>query len=161
MLFDLRVVLAACLATVFFAAVAFGLMAGLRSPFKASPGYALNQAPLFVGPGLPRSWPLPLPEPSKPEITGTIANAPDPAPKPLKESKPAPQAGAKNQSITALIEEDDAEHAKAAKKTPPAKAAAKKRKLHQAKQAPKQPFKQTNPFSAFMNNNSKATTATP
>ncbi len=152
MLFDLRVVLAACLATVFFAAVAFGLMTGLRSsPFKASAGYALNQGPVFSGPGLPKSWPLPLPDPGKPEITGTIANAPDPRPAP-------PPAAAKNQSITALIEEDDAEHAKNAKKAPPAKAAAKKRKPHLAKQAPKQPFKQTNPFSAFMNNNSKPAT---
>lgn len=79
MLFDLRVVLAACLATVFFAVVVFGLMAGVRSsPFKASAGYALNQGPVFSGPGLPKSQtlPLPVPEPLKPEVTGSITAAP-------------------------------------------------------------------------------------
>lgn len=54
MLLDLRVVLALCLATLIFLITGFGLAAVYRTPFKASGG------PLFSGPGLPSSRPLPV-----------------------------------------------------------------------------------------------------
>src|SRR5689334_18766795 len=114
MLFDLRVVLAACLATFLFAAVGFGLLAASRSPFKASAGYAQNDGRGGLGsPGLPKSRPLPLPEAPEPETTGAIAVAPEappepPPPAPAKAAKAAKPAAPKKQSITSLIEEDKA-----------------------------------------------------
>ena len=115
MLFDLRVVLAACLATFLFAAIGLGLLVASRSPLKASSGYAANEnRGGLAGPGLPMSRPLPLPEPPEPETTGAIAEAPEPAPpepaKPEKAAKAAP--AGKKQSIKTLIEEDSAAHEK-------------------------------------------------
>jgi hypothetical protein len=161
MLFDLRVLLAACLATLIFAAAGLGLLAGLRSPFKSSSGYAAKDAPVFSGPGLPKSPQLPVAE-NKPEVTGTIQThimqAPavpmpaEPAPSASKEIKPAPQAGAKNPSIATLIEEDKQTAKPAAKAAPAKKAAVKKKPRVHAKRAPQQPLS-NNPFSAFTNNN--------
>jgi hypothetical protein len=162
MLFDLRVVLAACLATFLFAAIGFGLLAASRSPFKASAGYAQNDGRGgLAGPGLPKSRPLPLPETPEPETTGAIAEAPEaPPPEPsqsapakaAKAAKAAPLA-AKKQSITSLIEEDKAREnaAKEAKK-----AAAKKKPRH-VRHKPKQPPKPANPWSVFTNNNNTTT----
>jgi len=155
MLFDLRVVLAACLATFLFAAIGFGLLAASRSPFKASAGYAQNDGRGgLAGPGLPKSRPLPLPETPEPETTGAIAEAPPepPQPAPAKAAKAAPLA-AKKQSITSLIEEDKAREnaAKEAKK-----AAAKKKPRH-VRHKPKQPPKPANPWSVFTNNNNTTT----
>jgi len=161
MLFDLRVVLAACLATFLFAAIGFGLLAASRSPFKASAGYAQNDGRGgLAGPGLPKSRPLPLPETPEPETTGAIAEAPEappepPQPAPAKAAKAAKAAplAAKKQSITSLIEEDKAREnaAKEAKK-----AAAKKKPRH-VRHKPKQPPKPANPWSVFTNNNNTTT----
>jgi len=158
MLFDLRVVLAACLATFLFAAIGFGLLAASRSPFKASAGYAQNDGRGgLAGPGLPKSRPLPLPETPEPETTGAIAEAPPepPQPAPAKAAKAAKAAplAAKKQSITSLIEEDKAREnaAKEAKK-----AAAKKKPRH-VRHKPKQPPKPANPWSVFTNNNNTTT----
>lgn len=150
MLFDLRVVLAACLATVFFLAVGLGLLTGLRSPLKASAGYALNDGPAMDGPGLPQARHLPAPEPSKPEITGSIVS--EPAPPPPAEAAPVPARVApagKRQSITTLIEKDRAEREKAAKAAKAAKKpAAAKRRSHRAAKH-NQPARPANPFSLF------------
>jgi len=169
MLFDLRVLLAACLATLIFAAAGLGLLAGLRSPFKSSSGYAAKDAPVFSGPGLPKSPQLPVAEANKPEVTGTIQThimqtpsvpvPAEPAPKMLQEAKPAPQAGTKSPSIATLIEEDKETQAKPAAKTAAAKkAAAKKKARAHAKRAPQQPPRSSNPFSVFTNNNNTPTT---
>lgn len=70
MLFDLRVVLAACLATFIFVVAGIGLMSGSRSSFKAA-----ADGPRIAGPGLPQSMPLPLPDGSRgEEVTGTVAD---------------------------------------------------------------------------------------
>lgn len=70
MLFDLRVVLAACLATFIFVAAGIGLMSGSRLSFKAA-----ADGPRIAGPGLPQSIPLPLPDNTRSEdVTGTIAD---------------------------------------------------------------------------------------
>ncbi len=169
MLFDLRVVLAACLATLLFAAAGLGLIASSRSPFKAPPGYARNEGPGLAGPGLPQSRPLPVLEEAKPEVTGTIAEAPEapvepPAAKAAKETKreakketkSAPQLSAKKQSITSLIEEDSAQQERATKDD--AKKAAVKKKPRHVRHRPKQPPKQTNPWSVFTNNNNATAT---
>lgn len=171
MLFDLRVLLAACLATLIFAAAGLGLLAGLRSPFKSSSGYAAKDAPVFSGPGLPRSQRLPVAEANKPEVTGTIQThimqtpavpvpaEPAPATKMSQETKPAPQAGTKSPSIATLIEEDQETKAKPAAKAAPAKKAAAKPKRKpraHAKRPP--PPRSNNPFSVFTNNNNMATT---
>lgn len=169
MLFDLRVLLAACLATLIFAAAGLGLLAGLRSPFKSSSGYAAKDAPVFSGPGLPRSQRLPVAEANKPEVTGTIQThimqtpavpvPAEPAPKMSQETKPAPQAGTKSPSIATLIEEDKETRAKPAAKAAPAKKAAAKPKRKpraHAKRPP--PPRSNNPFSVFTNNNNTATT---
>jgi len=161
MLFDLRVVLAACLATFLFAAIGFGLLAASRSPFKASAGYAQNDGRGgLAGPGLPKSRPLPLPETPEPETTGAIAEAPEappepPQPAPAKAAKAAKAAplAAKKQSITSLIEEDKARE-NAAKE---AKKAAAKKKTRHVRHKPKQPPKPANPWSVFTNNNNTTT----
>jgi hypothetical protein len=165
MLFDLRVVLAACLATFLFAAVGLGLLAASRAPFKSPGAYAAKETGL-PGPGLPKSLQYPLPVAEKPEVTGTIASAPETAPAPATmpapapESKAAPQA-AREPSITSLIEQDKTlqpetpqETAKkeAAKKEA-AKKAALKKKAHHVRRLPKQPAKENPPFSLFTNNN--------
>jgi len=162
MLFDLRILLAACLATLIFAAAGLGLLAGLRSPFKSSSGYSAKDGPVFSGPGLPRSKQLPVVEANKPEVTGTIQThvmqtpavpvPAAPASKMPQETKPAPQAGAKSPSIATLIEEDQEAKAKSAAKTPAKKSAAKpKKKPHQARRPV--PPRSNNPFSIFSNNN--------
>jgi hypothetical protein len=70
MLFDLRVVLAACLATFIFVVAGIGLMSGSRSSFKAA-----ADGPRIAGPGLPQSMPLPLPDRTRgEEVTGTVAD---------------------------------------------------------------------------------------
>lgn len=168
MLFDLRVLLAACLATLIFVAAGLGLLAGLRSPFKSSSGYAAKDAPVFSGPGLPRSQRLPVAEANKPEVTGTIQThimqtpavplpAVEAAPKALKEAKPAPQAGTKSPSIATLIEEDKKTQAKPAAKAAPAKKAAAKPRKKPRAHAKRPPPRSNNPFSIFTNNNSAAT----
>lgn len=158
MLFDLRVVLAACLATFLFAAIGLGLLVASRSPLKAPAGYASNEnRGGLAGPGLPKSRPLPLPETPEPETTGAIAETPEAAPpepaKPGKAAKAAP--AGKKQSIKSLIEEDKAQQENAAKD---AKNAAAKKKPRPVRHKPKQPPKPANPWSVFTNNNN--TTAT-
>lgn len=171
MLFDLRVVLAACLATFIFVAAGLGLMSGLRSPFKAS-----AEGPRIAGPGLPQTAPLPLPEAARgEEVTGTVADqriTPEPAVPQAqeraqetvqeraqekvpekgraRETRAAPAKG-KKQTITSLIEEDSAAHP-----APAAKPKAKRRRAHprQIKQQPQS----TNPFATFMNNNRQGAT---
>jgi hypothetical protein len=167
MLFDLRVLLAACLATLIFAVAGLGLLAGLRSPFKSSTGYTAKDAPVFSGPGLPRSKQLPVAEASKPEVTGTIQThmmqtpavpvpAVEAAPKVLKEAKPVSQPKAKSPSIATLIEDDEETKTKPAVKPAPAKKAAKpKKKPHHARRAPPP---RSNPFSIFTNNNNSTAT---
>ena len=181
MLFDLRVVLAACLATFIFVAAGLGLMSGLRSPFKAS-----AEGPRIAGPGLPPAAPLPLPETARgEEVTGTVADqriTPEPAApqaqervqervqeriqetvqeKPqekepekvrARETRAAPAKG-KKQTITSLIEEDRAAHP-----APVAKPKAKRRRAHP--RPLKQQPQSTNPFSAFMNNQGATAPAT-
>jgi hypothetical protein len=159
MLFDLRVVLAACLATLFFLAVGLGLLTGLRSPLKASSGYA--RGPVIAGPGLPQERYLPVPEESKPEITGSVAEPAAPEPPAQTAPEPARAApAAKSPSITTLIEEDKASREKAAKATKPAKAApaarkktAVKRKKRPPHRAARKPPPASSPFSLFTNKN--------
>lgn len=172
MLFDLRVVLAACLATLLFMGVGLGLIVASRSPFKAPTGYARNEGPGLAGPGLPKSRPLPVLEEAKPEVTGTIAEAapepeakPEPAPlapaKTAKEKgKPGSQLSAKKQSIKALIEEDKAQQESAAPADEAAKKAEEKKKkpVRHVRHRAKQPPKQNSPFSLFTNNNTATTT---
>jgi hypothetical protein len=154
MLFDLRVVLAACLATFLFAAIGLSLLATSRSPFKTSAGYAANEGRGgLASPGLPKSRPLPLPETAEPETTGAIAEAPEAAaaPEPAKPEKAAKAAPAgKKQSIKALIEEDKAEQEKA-------KAAKPAKKKAHARHRTKKPPPQKSPFSIFTNNNTAPT----
>lgn len=155
MLFDLRVVLAACLATFLFAAIGLGLLVASRSPLKASADYAANEKRGgLAGPGLPKSRPLPLPEPPEPETTGAIAETPEaPPPEPAKPEKAAKAAPAgKKQTIKALIEEDSVEHEKEK-----AKAKAAKKKAH-AKHRAKNPPPQKSPFSIFTNTNTPSAT---
>lgn len=178
MLFDLRVVLAACLATFIFVAVGLGLMSGVRSPFKAA-----AEGPRFAGPGLPQALPLPLPDAARSEeVTGTIADLPATSPaaqiqesaqekaqgkaeqakaeehaqekaRPkARETRTAPAKGSKKQTITSLIQEDAAGQPAA-----PAKPKAKRRRAHPKA---KQPPPSTNPFTAFMNNNTNRPAAT-
>ena len=163
MLFDLRVVLAACLATFLFTAIGLGLLAVSRSPFKAPAGYAQNDGRGGLGsPGLPKSVPLPLPETPEPETTGAIAETPEAPPEPpqpasakaAKAAKTAPLA--KKQSITSLIEEDKTQRENAAKEEVK-KAAAKKKPRH-VRHKPKQPPKPASPWSVFTNNNNTTTT---
>ena len=145
MLFDLRVLLAACLATFIFAAAGLGLLAGLRSPFKPSSGYTTKDGPLIAGPGLPRSKQLPVADANKPEITGTIQThimqtpsvpvPAEPVPNALKETKPAPQAGAKSPSIATLIEEDKGNTGKPRHQGATGEAAAREEKAACARQA--------------------------
>lgn len=155
MLFDLRVVLAACLATLFFLAVGLGLLTGLRSPFKASAGYA--RAPAIAGPGLPQERYLPVPEESKPEITGSVAEPV--APEPTAQTTPEPAraaSAAKSPSITTLIEEDKASREKAAKPAKAAGAAKKKTAVKRKKpphRAARKPPPASSPFSLFTNKN--------
>jgi len=180
MLFDLRVAGAACLAVLFFVAVGLGLVA-MRSPIRAS-GYAIKDGPALAGPGLPKSQTLPLPVVENPEagsaetrsvetggreeITGSIATAPeaaDPLPRaaPLPEPRPHAKPRRKvlhpaKKTINTLIEQNAAPH-DAANVQPaahPAKAAVRKRRIRHAKQPPgKQAPQSSNPFAAFMNNN--------
>jgi hypothetical protein len=157
MLFDLRVVLAACLATFLFTAIGLGLLAASRSPFKASTGYAENDGRGGLGsPGLPKSIPLPLPETPEPETTGAIAEVPEAAPpepaKPEKAVKAAP--AGKKQSIKTLIEEDKAEQ----EKTKAAKAAKTAKKKAHVRHRSKKPPPQKSPFSIFTNNNAATPT---
>lgn len=187
MLFDLRVVLAACLATFIFVLAGITLMSGSRSSFKVA-----ADGPRIAGPGLPQSMPLPLPDETRSEdITGTVADhgaapvalkpqetapdrvrdgekAPEKAPEKAQEiarevfqekaqEKAQPQekasetraAPAKDkQTITSLIEQDAADHPKAAAKPKP-----KRRRVHPKQVKKQQPAPSTNPFAAFMNNN--------
>jgi hypothetical protein len=165
MLFDLRVVLAACLATFLFVAIGLGLLAASHSPFKPPKGYARNDSAALAGPGLPKSRRLPVLEEAKPEdVTGSITEAtvaPEPAPAPAQvptppvppkhahPARPAPQLSAKKPAptIESLIEQDHKAKAKAVKKKP-------RHVRHRAKKPPPQ----TNPWSIFTNNNN--TTAT-
>jgi hypothetical protein len=171
MLFDLRVVLAACLTTLLFVAAGVGLIASSRSPFKVPAGYARNEGPGLAGPGLPKSRPLPVLEEAKPEVTGTIAEAaPEPEAKPepallaparaaKEKGKPGSQLSAKKQSIKALIEEDKAQQESAAPANEAAKKAEEKKKpVRHVRHRAKQPPKQNNPFSLFTNNNTATTT---
>jgi hypothetical protein len=157
MLFDLRVVLAACLATLLFLTAGLGLLAGLRSPLKASAGYA--QGPMIAGPGLPQERYWPVPQESKPEVTGSIAEPVAPEPPAQTAPEPARAApAAKSPSITTLIEEDKASREKAAKAASAAKkkAAVKKKKPHRAARKPQKP-PASNPFSLFTSNRNTAT----
>jgi hypothetical protein len=116
MLFDLRVVLAACLATFLFVAIGLGLLAASHSPFKPPKGYARNDGAALAGPGLPKSRRLPVLEEAKSEdVTGSIAETtvapelvptPPVPPKHARPARPAPQLSAKKPapSIATLIE---------------------------------------------------------
>jgi hypothetical protein len=166
MLFDLRVVLAACLATFLFVAIGLGLLASSRSPFKPPKGYASNEGPALAGPGLPKSRQLPVLEEAKPEdVTGSIAEAvapepapPQPVPTPpvpprhARPAKPAPQLSAKKPAptIETLIEQDE-------KVKPKAKPV--KKKLRHVRHRAKKPPPTTNPWSIFTNNNNNANAA--
>lgn len=158
MLFDLRVVLAACLATFLFAAIGLGLLAASRSPFKPPKGYARNEGAALAGPGLPKSRRLPVLEEAAPDdMTGSITEAtaaPEPVPTPpvppkqARPARPAPQLSAKKPAptIATLIEQDEKAKAKPVKKKP-------RRVRHRAKKPPP-----TNPWSIFTTNNNAAQT---
>jgi hypothetical protein len=174
MLFDLRVVLAACLATFLFVAIGLGLLAASHSPFKPPKGYARNDGAALAGPGLPKSRRLPVLEEAKSEdVTGSIAETtvapePEPAlepvpapvptppvpPKHARPARPAPQLSTKNPapSIATLIEQDE----KAKAKPKPVK----KRPHHVRHRAKKKP-PPTNPWSIFTNNNNNPTPQRP
>ncbi|HWK87740.1 MAG TPA: hypothetical protein VNQ34_09575 [Xanthobacteraceae bacterium] len=186
MLFDLRVVLAACLATFIFVAAGIGLISGSRSPFKAA-----ADGPRIAGPGLPQSMPLPLPDSTRgEEITGTIADhgaasvalkpqemtpdrlrdgekAPEKAQEMARES-PQEKAEAKTQLQEKTRETRAAPKGKGRKQTitslieqdaaAHSKAAAKPkpRRRRVHPKQAKQPPPSNNPFAAFMNNNANS-----
>jgi|SRR6185436_1253744 len=149
MLLDLRVVLAAILATVLLLMAGFSLIAGVRAPLKPSIGFSISGPPAAqaLNPPPAKAKPMPLPLPVReraPEVTGTVSE------KPVTDSAPEP-APAKKKSVNLVpheestLTDDDKKAAKpAAAAKPKQNVKAKKKVRAVAKPAP---AKSTSPFS--------------